>query len=159
MLNWIRFLSVFLLTLFVTITIIVFYQAEKPFASSRDAAIDLARQEGKLQTVDRADVYHGTASLVSVYGIDEEGKDKILLVDEQAGKVIRSVTPKKGITKQEAADIVKKEDKVKKILHSSLGQEKENLFWEVAYIGEDDSLNYVYLNFTDGEWRKRIMNL
>ncbi|WP_153732242.1 cell wall elongation regulator TseB-like domain-containing protein [Sporosarcina obsidiansis] len=159
MLNWIKFLSVFLLTLFITITIMVFYQAEKPFASSREAAIDLVRNEGALEIVDRADIYHGTASIVSVYGTDEKGKSKVILVDEKAGKIIRTVTPTKGITKQEAADIVKKEDHVKKILHTSLGLEKETLFWEVTYLGEDESLNYVYLNFQDGEWRKRIMHL
>ncbi|EGQ27543.1 DUF5590 domain-containing protein [Mammaliicoccus sciuri] len=159
MLNWIKFLSIFLFTLFVTITIIVFYQAEKPFASTRDAAMDLVLSEGALTTVDRADIYHGTAALVSVYGTDEKGKNKVILVDEKAGKVVRTITPSTGITKQQAADIVKKEDKVQKILHTSLGMEKENLFWEVTYLGEDDSLNYVYLNFKDGKWQKRIMHL
>ena len=90
---------------------------------------------------------------------DEKGKNKVILVDEKAGKVVRTITPSTGITKQQAADIVKKEDKVQKILHTSLGMEKENLFWEVTYLGEDDSLNYVYLNFKDGKWQKRIMHL
>lgn len=159
MLNWIKFLSVFLLTLFVTIAIIVFYQAEKPFANMRETAMEAAVKEGKLEKAERAEIYHGSASVVSVYGTDEEGKGRIVLVDEETGEIIRAVNPGKGITKQEAADIVKKEGGVKKILHTILGSQKDTLFWEVTYQGEDDSLNYVYLHFEDGRWWKRIMRL
>lgn len=159
MLNWIKFLSVFLFTLFVTIAIIVFYQAEKPFASTREAAMEAAVKDGELEKAERAEIYHGSTAVVSVFGTDEEGKERIILMNEETGDIIRTVNPGNGITKQEAADLVKKEGGVEKILHTILGIEKDTLFWEVTYQGEDDSLNYVYLHFKDGRWWKRIMRL
>ncbi|PIC62813.1 hypothetical protein CSV79_15090 [Sporosarcina sp. P13] len=159
MLNWIKFLSVFLLSLFVMITIFVLYQANKPFTFSEDAAIEVVMNAGELVDVDNTTSYRGNASLITVYGTDRKGKYKALLVDEKTNEIVRTVTPSKGITKQQATAIVKKEKLVKKILHTSLGMEKERLLWEVSYIGENDSLNYVYLNFTDGKWQKQIMNL
>lgn len=159
MLNWIKFLSVFLLTLFVTITIFVFYQANKPFVSSQDLAIETVLKAGELVTVDDAMSYHGTTALIAVYGTDRKGKYKALLVDEKTSEIIRTVTPEKGITKQQATAVVNKEKSVKKILHTALGIEKGKLLWEVSFIGQDDSLNYVYLNFADGKWQKQILNL
>ncbi|AXH98888.1 hypothetical protein DV702_03585 [Sporosarcina sp. PTS2304] len=159
MLNWIKFLSVFLLTLFVTITIFVLYQANKPFASSQEHAIEVVLNAGELVTVEDTTSYRGNSSLIAVYGTDRKGKFKALLVDEKSSEIVRTVTPSKGITKQQATAIVKKEKPVKKILHTSLGMEKDRLLWEVCFISEDDTLNYAYLDFTDGKWQKQIMNL
>ncbi|MDV6377701.1 DUF5590 domain-containing protein [Sporosarcina sp. GW1-11] len=159
MLNWIKFLSVFLLTLFAAIAIFVLYQSNKPFASSQEAAIEVVLNAGELVEVDETTSYRGNASLIAVYGTDRKGKYKALLVNEKSGEIVRTVTPSKGITKQQATAIVKKEKPVKKILHTSLGIEKERLLWEVSFIGEDDRLNYVYLDFTDGKWQKQILNL
>lgn len=54
---------------------------------------------------------------------------------------------------------VLKEQKVTKVLHVSLGLEDGEPIWEVAFKNEHGKLNYVYIQFKDGEWSKRILNL
>ncbi|ARD49476.1 hypothetical protein SporoP37_15585 [Sporosarcina sp. P37] len=159
MLNWIKFLFLFLLTLGITVTLIVFYQAERPFADAQNTAKKAVLKHEVLKNVQKTDHYHGKNSWVTVYGTDEKNQEKVIFVEEKTTKILKAVSLKSGITEQKATDIVKKEKGVKKILRTSLGLEGEAVFWEVSYLTEDDSLNYAYLNFADGKWQKRIMKL
>ena len=57
MLNWIKFLFLFLLALGFTITIVVFYQAEKPFAASENIVKEAVLENNVLEKVDRMDPF------------------------------------------------------------------------------------------------------
>jgi len=159
MLNWIKFLFLFLLTLGITITLIVFYQAEKPFAASSKVAEKAVLENNVLEKVNKTNHYHGKTSWITVYGIDKNGHEKIVFVEEQTTKILKAVSIKDGITEQKAIANVKRDDNVKKILNASLGLENDTPFWEVGYLDSEDTLNYAYLNFTDGKRLKHITKL
>ncbi|PIC71990.1 hypothetical protein CSV77_01925 [Sporosarcina sp. P16b] len=159
MLNWIKFLFLFLLALGFTITIIVFYQAEKPFAISENKVKEAILANNVLEKVDKMDHYHGKTSWITVYGTDKNHHEKIIFVEEETTKILKAVSIKDGITKRIATDIIKKEENVKKVLNASLGLENDTPFWEVSYLDDEDFLNYAYLNFADGKWLKRISKL
>lgn len=159
MLNWIKFLFLFLLTLGITITLIVFYQAEKPFAASSKVAEEAVLANNVLEKVDKTNHYHGKTSWITVYGTDINEHEKIIFVEEETTKILKAVSIKDGITKRKATANVKRDENVKKILNASLGLENDTPFWEVSYLDDEDTLNYVYLNFADGKRLKHITKL
>ncbi|QTD42155.1 DUF5590 domain-containing protein [Sporosarcina sp. Te-1] len=158
MLNWIKFITAFLLALGIAIFVLVFYNANKPYSAAVEKSSEVAVTSGKLATAERSETYNGTTSLVTVYGKDEDGKEKAVFISDK-GKVVGEVAMADGISSEKAIDAVKKELKVDKILHVSLGLEENHPIWEVAFRSENGKLNYVYVFFENGQWWKRILNL
>lgn len=159
MLNWIKFITVFLVALTTVIVVAIFYNANRPVASAKDLATDAAIQSGQIVSVDAAQPYNGTQSLVTIFGVNDKGEKVAVFVDDVAKKDFSEVKLNDGITAKQAIGVVQKEHKVKKVLHASLGIEEEEPVWEVAFEGEDDKLNYVYVFYESGQWSKRILNL
>lgn len=159
MMNWIKFIAAFLLALTLVITVLVFYNANKPFSTVTDKAEADVLANGQLKAVDYSEVYNGTKAMVIVYGLDEEGIEKAVFIDEKTGEVLNDVAISKGVTSDVAIKTVRSELKVDKILHVKLGLEEDVPIWEVAFKSENGKLNYVYVFFESGEWWKRILNL
>ena len=74
MLNWIKFIVVFLLVLTSVITVTVLYNADKPFSSAEKTAIESAIQSGQLISTSSADIFNGTVPMVTVFGVDADGR-------------------------------------------------------------------------------------
>ncbi|AIY05725.1 hypothetical protein Plano_1760 [Planococcus sp. PAMC 21323] len=156
--QWITFILGFLSFLAVTIIIMVLFLGNKPYSETEDQAIERAKSEQLIEDVERAYVYTNAQASVTVLGTNAKGELTAVFVPEGDGKVqTLSLTDK--ITAQQARELVLNEMDVKKILHTKLGMESEEPVWEVAFVDEKDTLNYVYLSADDGQWRKRILNL
>ncbi|NYF24529.1 DUF5590 domain-containing protein [Sporosarcina sp. JAI121] len=159
MLNWIKFIVVFLLLLTSVITVTVLYNADKPFSSAEKTATKSAIQSGQLVSASSATIFHGTVPVVTVFGVDGDGIEKAVFVDEKSKDGYKEVKLSEGISAKKAVANVKKELDVKKVLHVTLGLEEEGPVWEVAFKSNSGKLNYVYVFFEDGQWWKRILNL
>lgn len=159
MLNWMKFITVFLIALTTVIVVAIFYNANRPVASASDLATDAAIQSGQIVSINSTQPYNGTESFVTIFGVNDQGEEVAVFVDDVAKKDFFEVKLKDGITEKQAIGVVQQEHKVKKVLHASLGIEEEEPVWEVAFKGEDDKLNYVYVFFESGQWWKRILNL
>lgn len=159
MMNWIKFFSAFLLALAIVLVTIIFTNAQKPFSAALQNAEKSVQQSGELLSIEHAEIYNGTISMVTVFGKDEKGIEKAVFVDEKSGKILDLVKLEDGIDSKQAIQTVKSELKVDKILHVTLGVEGEYPVWEVAFKSENGKLNYVYVFFENGEWWKRILNL
>lgn len=159
MLNWIKFISIFLFALATVITVTVFYNANKPFASVQADAEEAAIASGQLVTVKSVQLYNSTVSYATVFGTDEEGEEVALFVDSTSEQDYKKVKLSEGITAKEAVLAVDSELDIEKVLHVSLGMEEEGPVWEVAFRSPEDKLNYVYVFFENGQWWKRILNL
>lgn len=159
MLNWIKFIIVFLIALTTVIVVAIFYNANKPIASASDLATDAAIHSGQVISTNAAQPYNGSESLVTVFGVNDQGEEVAVFVTDTDQKEFAEVNLADGITAKQAIDVVQEEHKVKKVLHATLGIEEEELVWEVAFKGDDDKLNYVYVFFESGQWWKRILNL
>jgi uncharacterized protein YpmB len=159
MLNWIKFITVFLIALTTVIIITVFYNANKPLAVSTEAAAKAAIESGQLVSVNSVQPYNGTQSFMTVFGVDEKGEEIVVFVEDSVENDFKSLKVDDGITAKEAIQTVAEELTIDKILHVTLGIEEDEPVWEVAFTGENGKLNYVYVFFESGQWWKRILNL
>ena len=159
MLNWIKFITVFLIALTTVIVITVFYNANKPLAVSTEAAKKAAIESGQVVSVNSVQPYNGTESFMTVFGVDENDEEIVVFVDNSIEDGFKSLKVADGITAKEAIQTVGEELTIGKILHVSLGIEENEPVWEVAFTGENGKLNYVYVFFESGQWWKRILNL
>ena len=159
MLNWIKFISVFLLALSSVIIITIFYNANKPFASAKTTAIERALESGQIVTAEYAQPYNGVQPVVTVYGEDADGEKLAVFIDGRTEGAFEEVRLADGITAETAVETVNEELEVSKVLHAKLGIEEVGAVWEVAFKNESGKLSYVYVVFEDGQWWKRILNL
>ncbi|MFJ7933474.1 DUF5590 domain-containing protein [Sporosarcina sp. NPDC096371] len=159
MVNWIKFIVVFLLVLTSFITVTVLYNAGKPISSANKAAVESALDSGQLVSVSSAEPFNGAVPMVTVIGVDKEGEKKAVFVDGRSEKNFEEVKLADGISAEKAIANVKQELNVKKVLHVTLGLEVEGPVWEVAFTSDNGKLNYVYVFFNNGQWWKRILNL
>ncbi|MHA6259662.1 DUF5590 domain-containing protein [Sporosarcina sp. CAU 1771] len=157
MLNWIKFITVFLLTLAIILTVSIFYNANKPVALAKTSAIDKATNSGLI--VEYAQPYNGIEAVTTVFGENAEGEKVALFINETTEDTYEQVKLTDGITSETAVKAVKEELAVDTILHVKLGMEEVGAVWEVAFKSENGKLNYVYVLFENGLWWKRILNL
>ncbi|RUL55501.1 MULTISPECIES: DUF5590 domain-containing protein [Lysinibacillus] len=158
--NWIIFISVFLLSLALVISVLVIWKSDAPFNKIEKQAEELAVSSGKLEKVSDSYVYNGNKPYVTVFGEDENGKQKAIFVPVSLEEnSIQEVFLQDGITKDQALSVLNNEVKAKEILHTKLGYEEVGPVWEITYTSDSENLNYVYILFEDGEWWKRILNL
>ena len=158
--NWIIFISVFLASLAIVISAIVFVHARAPYKDAEQLAESTAIQEGELVSVTDSYVYRGLSSNLTVIGKDSEGNDKAVFIPEsESDKELSTVLLADGISSKETLELVRNEMEVKEMLHVRLGMEEVGPVWEVSFIGKNDKLNYVYILFENGKWWKRILNL
>lgn len=92
--NWLIFISVFIVSLSLVISILVLWKAEAPFRSIEEQAEQLALDAKALAIVSESYTYNGKHSYVTVFGVDEYGDKSCLCSDESrrgfhSGSVIR----------------------------------------------------------------------
>jgi len=159
--NWIIFISVFIVSLALVISVLVIWKSDKPFDEIQEKAEELALTSNSLAVVSDSYVYNGNKPYVTVFGEDEDGNEKAIFVPiSLEEKSIQEVFLQDGVTKEQALSVLNNEVEVNEILHTKLGYEEEiGPVWEITYTNEDEKLNYVYIIFEDGQWWKRILNL
>ena len=152
--NWIIFTVVFILSF------LVVWKADAPFNDMEQKAEQFALETKALAVVSDSYVYNGDKPYVTVFGVDEYGKEKAIFVPiNLEEKAMQEVFLEDGISEEKALAIFKEDTSSKEILHTKLGFEEAGAVWEITYISDTGKLNYVYLLFEDGNWWKRILNL
>ncbi|MGM9950904.1 MAG: DUF5590 domain-containing protein [Lysinibacillus sp.] len=158
--NWIIFGVVFIASLVLVITSFVLWKADAPFNEMEQQAEDLALTSKSLAVVSDSYVYNGNKPYVTVFGVDEYGKEKAIFVPVSMEEdLIQEVFLQDGITEEQALSVVSNEAAVNEILHAKLGYEEAGAVWEITYLSDGGKLNYRYILFEDGQWWKRISNL
>lgn len=158
--NWIIFTAVFILSLSLVISVLVIWKADAPFNDMEKKAEQFALDTKALAIVTDSYVYNGNKPYITVFGVDEYGKEKAIFVPISLEEnSMQDVFLQEGISEEQALAVFQKETPVKEILHTKLGFEDPGAVWEITYISESGKLNYVYLLFEDGQWWKRILNL
>lgn len=158
--NWLIFITVFIASLSLVLSMFILWKADAPFKSHTEQAEQLAIEEKLLAVVTESYNYHSKESYVTVIGLDEYGKKKAVFIPSTLKKRgIKQVFLKDGITSEQALSVLENERKVKEVLNIKLGYEKPGAVWEVTYLNDAKQLNYVYILFEDGQWWKRILNL
>ena len=158
--NWLIFGVSFILSLSLVISILVLWKADAPFDEMEQQAEQLTLDTRALAVVSESYIYNGNKPYITVFGVDEYGKEKAIFVPISLEEnSMQEVFLQNGITKEQALKVLSNESAVKEILHTKLGFEEPGAVWEITYISDTDKLNYVYILFEDGQWWKRILNL
>ncbi|HWL24900.1 MAG TPA: DUF5590 domain-containing protein [Ureibacillus sp.] len=158
--NWVVFIVLFILSMSLVISILVLSKAMTPINTIEQQAEELAVKTNSLASVKDSYIYNGNKPYVTVFGVDEDGKEKAVFVPISLEEnSIQEVYLQDGITREQALSVIDKEKDVKKILHTKLGYEEAGVVWEITYTNNANKLNYVYILFEDGQWWKRILNL
>lgn len=160
MLNWIKFISAFLLALVLVIVTAISWTAYKPIGKVKNIAEERVLATKQIDQIYDVQPHNGDDSIVTVTGKNAKNDNVAVFVtlDEEQEKY-DEVKLADGISAEEAMDLVKKDQDVKKVMHVLLGLEEGDPVWEVAFKNKSGKLNYVYLHFKDGEWSKKILNL
>lgn len=128
-------------------------------SNEQEVAAEKAIRSGQIESVKDVQPYNGTSSMMTVFGENKAGENIAVFVQNTQDEKYPEVKLSDGISAEKATNIVLKEQKVTKVLHVFLGIEEDEPIWEVAFKNDHGKLNYVYIQFEDGEWLKRILNL
>ncbi|MEI5907224.1 DUF5590 domain-containing protein [Bacillus spongiae] len=141
------------------VMIMLYINAREPFEKAKDYAIQSALEKTEIDTVLETYIYHGTQSYISVVGENKQNEKLIAFVPEDKNKEIIIQNWANGTTEKEAYNILANDKNVKELLSIGLGLEKGRPIWELAYLDEEDDLNYYYIYFETGEWSRTIENI
>jgi uncharacterized protein YpmB len=156
--QWITFILGFLSFLAVALMIIVIYTGNKPYSEVEKQAIERAVDENLLEDVQQAYVYANKQTTVTVIGTDAKGALKAVFVPPGKGE-LKTAQLDKAVTAKQAREKALSENEAKDILYTKLGMESAGPVWEVAFVDQDERLNYVYILAKDGTKWKQISNL
>lgn len=156
--QWVAIIFSVLSFLAVSLMVIILFIGNQPYSKAEKQAIARVEKENFLTEIEQAYVYANSRLSVTVIGLDKEGHLKAVFVPMDEGD-ITFANLDDATTAQEARDIALADMDVKNVLHTKLGMESEGPVWEVAFVNEEDTLNYVYISADDGTWWKRILNL
>lgn len=158
--KWVLFIVIFIISLTVIISLLIYSQAKAPFDSARKDAETYVLQHNLLAQIQDSYVYNSSTTFHTVLGVNTEGEEKaFFLPEKKTDEAIMEVSLKDGITKEQAIELALKNEKDVKLLHAKLGVEEVGPVWEITFINKDNNLGYVYLLFNNGDWWKRISNL
>ena len=158
--NWIIYSVAIVASLVIVITVGVLWITASPFLDVQKKAEQLVIDTERLVEVEESYVYNGKSPYVTVFGKDEDGEDKALFVPvNMKEEFIQTVKLADGVTAEQALSALNDEAEVKEVLHAKLGFEEVGAVWEITYLNAQNTLNYEYILFEDGQWWKRILNL
>lgn len=158
--RWTLFIVVFLISLTIILSLLIYFQAKAPFKEANEVAETYVIKHNLLAKVEDAYVYNSTDSFRTVIGTTAKGEKKAFFIPEKkTDEAIMNVNLKDGISKEKAIELALKDEKDSKLLHAKLGVEEVGPVWEISYVNEKDNLGYVYILFDNGDWWKRISNL
>ena len=78
--NWLIFGVIFIASLALVITSFVLWKADAPFNDMEQQAEELAISSKSLAVVSDSYIYNGNKPYITVFGVDEYGKEKAIFV-------------------------------------------------------------------------------
>ncbi|TFE03236.1 DUF5590 domain-containing protein [Jeotgalibacillus sp. R-1-5s-1] len=146
------------LTVILASLVIVFFVARQPLSDQLNRAEEIASSEFGV-TVEESYHFNGSEVYSIVKGTDPEGEQLLVFIPENDELEIETRQLNEGIEEDEVLSMLNAEDEPAKILSSKIGFESVGPVWEIVYKDQEDTLNYYYVKFDDGEWWRTIRNL
>lgn len=117
--------------------------------------IHTAIQTTPLEKVTKTESYHGSQSLILLYGIGRGGEEMVVFMDE-AGKVLHYDWPKKAFPPEKIDQWVEARYPGSAKIHLVPGMERGIYLWEGLYKTKEGHFLYVYFRFNDGAFLRSI---
>ncbi|MBM7661285.1 uncharacterized protein YpmB [Bacillus mesophilus] len=119
-----------------------------------EEAIQIAKEKEPDLEVNNISFYNGNQSYAILYG-EVDGESQIHCVPTNGKGEIIVVDPTKGISADEAVQLLTEERNPLSIKSVNLGIEQDVPIWEIIYLDQKNRYSYYYVTFKDGEFIKR----
>lgn len=137
----------------------------QPLNNRENVAVSIAKEETDLMEVIDVDFYHGRRSYQVIEGIDQQGEEIYVFVEERIEEEtketeknnlhILTINKNEGITKEEVREIVQNKLEMKELISIRLGLIGETPIYEVTYVDKWDRHSFYYVSFEDGSYINR----
>lgn len=107
-----------------------------------------------MEEVDEVNYYHGTNAYYVTSGLDQDGDEAIVWLDEQL-KPVEHSKRSEGISNEQALSLAKEEANIKRVQDVKLGFERGVPIYEIKFVDDADRQGYYYVTFADGTFVKR----
>ncbi|WP_226567956.1 cell wall elongation/penicillin-binding protein regulator TseB [Bacillus stratosphericus] len=121
-----------------------------------EAAIERAKEQGKLVQVDEVETFVGKEKQFIVEGKNKQNETMYVWVPASKKEKVITKKAKEGMTSNQAVQAVQKENTVSKLKDVKLAREGDVLLWEVTYLNENKQYSFSYVDFTTGRVEKNL---
>ncbi|MEI4790341.1 cell wall elongation/penicillin-binding protein regulator TseB [Bacillus sp. FJAT-53060] len=121
-----------------------------------EAAIERAKEQGKLVQVDEVETFVGKEKQFIVEGKNKQNETMYVWVPASKKEKVIAKKAKEGMTSNQAVQAVQKENTVSKLKDVKLAREGDVLLWEVTYLNENKQYSFSYVDFTTGRVEKNL---
>lgn len=157
--KWAIIITSLIAVCIITFCVTVYNVARQPLHSEIERGEAKAKEEFQLQTIENSYIYNGTESYTVVIGKTADEESVISFIPASAEGEAQTRKIQDGISKEEVYSMLQEDDNPAKIMSASIGYESVGPVWEIVYLDEENTLNYYYVSFDDGEWWRTIRNL
>lgn len=151
-------ISIFIILIVLVSGIFIYQNALKPVKTAEKKAVQIAMEETELTKAEDFYLYNGQETYYVLKGKNEKGTNIYVWIPEKEGRIIVR-KQSDGASEKEVVSKLLEEKNPKEIISVRLGIEDNRPLWEIHYRSEGNLINYYYVDFETGEWRKSIENL
>ncbi|GCF92915.1 peptidase [Enterococcus florum] len=139
--------AIFAVLVVVTMLLI---RANQPRQQAKNEAIQIAKQQTNLKTVENFYWFNREKTYFTVVGQDAEGKELAVIIPK-SDQQIHVVKLSEGLSEKSARDRVSQEQPDLSIKQAALGLFEDQAVWEVTGKAANGSIEYYLLSFKDGQ--------
>ncbi|CAM3126705.1 DUF5590 domain-containing protein [Leuconostoc rapi] len=140
------------------LTICYFYVSLTPMRRDESRLQRFVKTKTDIATVQQISVDHRQKTTYAITGTTASGQQKVAIVRGKSDQV-KTYDRRKGLSDKKLRQLILTTYKPKKIYSANISEYKHALVWEVSYKGQDNTLNYVTLDFKTGNPYRVIKGL
>lgn len=140
------------------LTICYFYVSLTPMRRDESRLQRFVKVKTDIATVQQISVDHRQKTTYAITGTTASGKQKVAIVHGTSNQV-KTYDRHNGLSDKQLRQLILTTYKPKKIYSANLSEYKQALVWEVSYKGQNNTLNYVTLDFKTGSPYRVIKGL
>lgn len=160
---WITAGIIIVLTSFFAFFYYMYTNTSEPLMVRENLAVKIAKGETDLAEVIDVDFYHGRRSYQVIEGLDRDGEEIYVWVEELTKEQMKDKQEphiftkykNEGVTKEDVKEIIQKRLEMKELISIRLGVIGETPIYEVTYVDQSNRHSFYYLSFTDGSYINR----
>lgn len=140
------------------LTICYFYISLTPMRHDESRLQRFVKAKTDIATVQQISVDNRQKETYAIVGTTASGHQKVAIVRDKSDHV-KTYDRRTGMSDKQLRQLILTTYKPKKIYSANISEYKHALVWEVSYKGQNDTLNYVTLDFKTGKAYRVIKGL
>ena len=125
-------------------------KAQFPYFQARHEATQMAEKYAHVDKVSHFYWYNRNQTYFTIAGQNDKGQNVYVIIPKN-GASVNVYSQRAGISAQQAAQVARNNDTVRKVQAPTLGMHAGKPAWEVAYLNKQNEQCYVLLSFKTGK--------